>query len=172
MYPAVRPTVHLQYNHCRSRNSKRTHIQMFNLQLVFFSAGRISALPHLHDSKQRLRDRAALLLSPCCCFITRRRPATSSVVAVKRHRFFTRHKKHLVDKVAQNISSTLMSMIQASFGRAWIALQYVLGKRFPVERFSCYASLSSVKNQRAKLPLTMGRHHMDYSERCQGFRIL
>ena len=82
----------------------------------------------------------------------------SSVVAVKRHPFFARHKKRLAEKVAQNVSSTPMSMIQASFCRAWIALQHMLDRSFSVEPFSCYASSSLTKNLRAKLPLTMGSH--------------
>ena len=54
----------------------------------------------------------------------------SSVVAVKRHLFFAHHKKRLAEKVAQNVSSTPLSIIQASFCRAWIVLQYIEKKFF------------------------------------------
>ena len=55
-----------------------------------FSTGRISALLHFHDSKQRLRDRATLLLSSCsCCTLYNLETSMSSVVAVKQHLFFT-----------------------------------------------------------------------------------
>ena len=75
-FSAVRPAVHLQYNHCRSRKSIRGHIPMYRLLPVynpFFSTGRISALLHFYNSKQRLTDRATLPLSLRFCFITWRR---------------------------------------------------------------------------------------------------
>ena len=41
---------------------------------TILSIGHISALLHFYDSKQRLRDRATLLMSPHLYFTTRRRP--------------------------------------------------------------------------------------------------
>ena len=48
-------------------------------------------------------------------------------------------------KVAQNVFSTSLPTIQVSICRAWVALQYFLERRFSVEPFSCYTSLSLVK---------------------------
>ena len=67
----------------------------------------------------------------------------SSVVAVKRHPFFTRRKKRPAKKLAQIGSIPPILTIQTPFDRAWVALQHILERGFSVEQFLCYASSSS-----------------------------
>ena len=61
--PAVRPAVHVQYNHCRSRKTIRGHIPMliFSRLHPTFSTG-CNCHAHFCDSKQGREDRASLLL--------------------------------------------------------------------------------------------------------------
>ena len=133
-------------NHCRSRNSIRGHIPMY-YKLAYclqptFSTNCISALLHFHDSKQRRGDRAILLLSPHVCFITRRRTwapwqpfsGTCFSRGIKKNASW----KKWHELVPQQLCRAI---IQASFCRAWIALQHImLHRSFSVEPFSCYVS--------------------------------
>ena len=143
LIPAIRPAVLVQCNHCRSRKSIRDHVDHISIRYIAYFLEAVtlsyfaSTTPNRDEKEEQL----------CSFLLYNPETFMSSVVAVKRHSFFTRRKKRLTKKLAQNGSILPILMIQTPFDRPWIALQHTIERTFSVEPFSFYASSSLVKKQ-------------------------